>query len=155
MEQRVIRGSRLKSVALFVISLAFVVLGVWLVVQYSRDTPVVIVESVGICFFGLGLLISVWQIIRPQTLVLDREGFSFSSGMSSFRRLWSDVDRFFVFQPTTRSSLVGWNYLPGRGPSTLIAKISRSMGADAGLPSGWSISTQALVDLMNSYRERA
>lgn len=116
-----------------------------------RDT---LIGWVGLIFFGLGVAVFAWTLIRPQVLRLDADGFTLDGGFvrAPRRVLWRDIDRFFVRHGPRGVKLVGYNYRPGRAPPSRLAGVARQLGADGGLPKAWPLSPEALVDLLNDYR---
>jgi len=104
-------------------------------------------------FFGLCALVFGWLQIRPQVLLLEPDGFTVMGGLVRNPRKvpWSDVDHFFVFRLPRGGSIVGYNYKAGRKLDSRLGRISSAMGADAGLPKGWPMSPEKLVETMNHF----
>jgi len=106
--------------------------------------------------FGLGSLVLIGLLIRPQVLSLDPEGFTLAGGLmrKPQRTLWRDIDKFFVYAvPSGGGDMVAYNYSPGKLPTTVAASLSHAMGADGGLPPGWSLPPAEMVERLNAYRQ--
>jgi hypothetical protein len=99
--------------------------------------------------------VAVWQLVRPLRLLIDHEGFILLGGFkwTQKRFYWRDIDKFFVYQ-IRGNKVIGFNYKPGVEKAVL-ARISRSFGADGGLPTEWVLSPEQVVDVLNFYRLRA
>jgi hypothetical protein len=110
----------------------------------------------GAVVFALMLVNAASRLIRPARLTLDAEGFTLISGLRSaaHRVPWDDIDRFLVFTGTHGAQLIGYNYLPGHDPRRRLAKLGGTPGADAQLPTGWSLSDEEVVAALNDYRAR-
>jgi hypothetical protein len=155
MEPLTITGSRLKTALYLALSIAFVAGGVW-VVGHPSQAKDLIYGWLSIALFGLGALVFIWLLARPQVLRLDSEGFSLRGGVTrapQFTR-WRDVQTFFVFRLPRGGTMIGFNYTEGRQPSKLSA-LARLAGAEGALPKGWPKSPEAMVVILNDYRERA
>ncbi len=154
METKEILGSRWKIGLYLAISLAFVAGGLWAspasgVNAWKMDF------AVG--FFGLGSLVFVWLLIRPQRLHLDPQGFTLSGGLvrTPHKVLWAEVDRFFVYRLPRGGKMVGYNFKPGVRKPSALRSITRGLGAEAALPKGWPQSPEQLAEELESCRRRA
>jgi hypothetical protein len=156
MEPLTITGSRLKTALYLALSTVFVAGGVW-VVGHPSQAKDLIYGWLSIALFGLGALVFVWLLARPQVLRLDSEGFSLRGGLVRSPKVtrWRDVQSFFVFRLPRGGKMIGFNYAEGRAPSMALAVVSGLAGADGGLPKGWPKSPEAMVALLNDYRVRA
>jgi hypothetical protein len=156
MEPLTITGSRLKTILYLAMSLAFVAGGVW-VIGHPSQSKDLIYGWLSIALFGLAALVFGWLLARPQVLRLDAEGFSLRGGLVRSPRVtrWRDIQPFFVFRLSRGGKMIGFNYAEGRAPSTTLAFVSGLAGAEAGLPKGWPKSPEAMVVILNDYRERA
>ena len=148
-----IRSSVGKTLLYLVISLVFVSIGLVMLGDPSQATT-----AWGcILFFGLGGLVFIWLLVRPQLLILDDEGFTLSGGMvrSPKMTLWRDVESFFVYRLPRGGKMVGYNFAPGRRKETALAKLARGLGADGALPKGWPMSAEKMAETLNERRMRA
>ena len=142
-----IKGARWKSVLLLIGSLAFVALGVWLPDDGQSET--MLWKWVIIVFFGLGVLLTIYQLFHPATLTLDARGFTYI-GLFNRRMTvaWDDVEAFKLWKPPRGLKMLAWDYRPGRGPRSALSGFSRALGADAGLPGGLADSPARLLEKM-------
>lgn len=145
------RGSAL---LLFIGCGAFVAAGVWM--GNSGES----VGYWGAAFFGLGVVVSVVQMIPGSSyLKLTRDGFEFSALFRRHHVLWSDVSEFGV--ATIRQGglavhrMVGFHYsvpakrVSGRGLSRAVA------GFEGGLPDCYGHRAEDLAEMMTRLRAEA
>jgi hypothetical protein len=156
MEPQVIRESRVKVGGYLALSVGFVAVGLWMALQpvHPRDA---FWGWVAVVFFGLTLPTFAWQLVSPMRLTLDATGFVLSGGLrrAPKRFGWHDIDRFFVARGPRGVKMIRFNYLQGRAPPGRMTKVARTLGgADAGLPPGWTLSPEKVVDILNDYRSR-
>ena len=158
MEPESITESRLKIVIYLAVCAGFVALGVVGLTHPSANSPLDRNFAwLPIVFFGLGVPVFCWMLVRPQTLKLDVEGFTLDGGFARkpYRVFWRDIEPFFVFKMSRGGAMAGFNYLSGRRPQTALSAMSHNLGADGALPKAWTLSTEALVAKLNDYRDRA
>ncbi|HEX4183245.1 MAG TPA: STM3941 family protein [Caulobacteraceae bacterium] len=155
MEIQTITGSRSKAAVYLVGALAFSASGVWMTTNPGKPEDVWKGWFVA-GFFGLCALVFSWLLLFPSVLILDTRGFSLGFGFRRDPRMiaWRDVDRFFIYRGDRGVKLIGFNYKPGRAPPSRLRGLVRAFGADAGLPKGWTMSPEALVDLLNQQKDR-
>jgi hypothetical protein len=148
-----IRGSVWKNALYLASSLIFVVGGLAML----REPDSVGTGWLCLIFFGLGALVFLLLLIRPQRLLLDSQGFTLCGGLVRSPRLvrWRDIEPLFVYRLPRAGKMVGFNYRPGVGPDTAMARIARRLGADGALPKGWPMSPDALADHLNAVRANA
>ncbi len=156
MPTKVFVSSRRRMVFLLLLSVAFVALAMFLPPDGQSDNW----RIYGGGFFGLGVIVFAWLLVRPQTLTLDDEGFTLSGGLTLPSRVktipWRDVEEFFVFSTGNGSKLIGIDFKPGASERTRYARFSRTaFGADGGLPGYWSGGCENVVQQLNEYRARA
>ncbi len=153
-QPREIQASRLKTIGLLAGSLAFVAAGAFI---QSRSPTIEPMAWLCMVFFGLGVVVAIVQLVRPQRLLLDNEGFTLVGGMVRRPRKerWADVRGFVVFRLPRGGTMVGYNYAPGAEPKSKLLAISRGMGCDAGLGKGWPGGDAAMVEQLNAYRQQA
>jgi len=148
---QVIVGSRTKNFLFLLLGLVLTVGGL---VAALDDNDVAAWGATA--FFGLCDLIFLFQLIRPPTLTLGREGFRYSGMGRSWDVAWEDIERFQVWKnpvPISMQRLVSWTYKDGRRPTGAMAEISAGLGAEGAIPGLMSLSTDKLVILMNQRLE--
>jgi hypothetical protein len=152
-EARTITGSRAKTALYLLISIIFVAVGAMLL----RGPSASAMAWLCVAFFGLGVLLFAWLLIRPQTLDLDSEGFTLGGGMvrSPKKVLWREVEGFHVYRLPRGGKMIGYSYAPGPKKESAAVAFARDLGAESALPRGWPQSPEKMVDLLNAYRLRA
>jgi len=155
-EPLVISASRGKTLLLLSASLAFVLACAFLI-HVSKDG-----DTAGLwwcmAFFGLGALVFAWQLARPQILMLNVQGFSLGGGLVRSPKLvpWKDIEGFYVVHRRRRiGDMIGYNFAPGVKKSSVMRSVTRSLGAEAALPQGWTLSPEEMAVLLNAYRQEA
>lgn len=108
-------------------------------------------------FFGLGSLIALWTLVRPQRLLLDGFGFTLAGGLvrTPRRIAWADIDGFVVYRMPRGGKMVGWRYRPDRARGALKRAVAEMAGVDGALPKGWPGKPEALVETLERYRVAA
>ncbi|MER8916932.1 hypothetical protein NKI32_24240 [Mesorhizobium sp. M0761] len=156
MDTLIIRASLGKTLLLLSASLFFVLACAFLI-YVSEDGG-----TAGlwwcVAFFGLVALVFAWQLVRPQILVLNGQGFSLGGGLVRSPKLvpWKDIESFFVVHRRRRiRDMIGYNFAPGVKKSSVMGSVTKSLGAEAALPQGWTLSPEEMVVLLNEYRRRA
>lgn len=150
---RVLYPSRSKSVAFLVVSVLFVLGGIWL----RDDGPVV--AWLTIAFFGLGAAVFSANLLPGSSyLKLTSEGFEQRVLFRTHNEDWINIQHFEAYRnPTSSSRLVGFVYDPNYASTARGAagrKISRSMvGLDGALPDTYGMSADELAELMNDWLE--
>lgn len=108
-------------------------------------------------FFGPGSVVFMWLLIRPQRLLLDRQGFTLVGGLIRTPKTvaWRDIEPFFVYRLPRGGKMIGYNYREGVREVSAMARLGRALGAEGALPKGWPMSPEKMVVELNGYRERA
>lgn len=112
--------------------------------------------------FTLGAAV-VWIIFRNSSLTLDRNGFTYNSGIRRIAHQWVDVERFGVVEQRVYgfipvSHYLGWNYSPAYRHYKRLA-IPRTLARWAGTtdamfkPMGFNV--KELVRVLNQHLEQA
>jgi hypothetical protein len=153
-----LRVSRLKVLALFAGSLAFVVGGVCLIVFVKGDPEARLAGMAGVLFFGVcAVIAAVMMLPGAGSLTLDAEGFEVCSLFRRRRIAWPQASRFTVatlkLPGNNDQHMVGYDddALKGFG-----ADFSRDkLGRNAALPDTYRLSHEELARLLTAWRERA
>ena len=151
---RTITGSRGKAALCLIGSLVFVLVGAFML---QHETLASAWMWPGIVFFGVCAFVSAWLLARPQVLTLDADGFTISGGLmrSPWGTAWGDVQGFVVCKLPFGGSMIGFNFKPSAKQRSSLARFNGTFGAEGALPQGWPLSTEAMVDELNSYRMSA
>jgi hypothetical protein len=148
--RRVIRGSRQKALLLLLGCCTFVVWGMTSP-QSASDHNLPMFAAV---FFGPGVPIFIAQIIWPEVLILDPEGFTSRMLWRTQSQKWSDIEEFLLWSPARGSQMVGYNFKPDRRPRGWLTQINRSLACDASFPGGWKMSPQELLTTLQDWKAR-
>lgn len=143
-----LKTSPWRHLGLLVISLVFVAIGILMV----RDG-----EGIGwlvLGFFGLcALAFAVQMLPGASRLRLDRDGFTVTSLFRSSTVHWSEVSRFFVARIGGRA-MVCWEYNAAVPHAVRSRRVSRALaGVEAGLPDTYGLTPEALVKLLEDWRQ--
>ena len=94
--RKIYRSSPLRVWLLLIVSLGFVVAAILVALQGGLGAAVG--GTLGACFFGLNAIIFGTLILRPQTVVLDRDGFELGGGLmrAPHRTCWREARGFRV-----------------------------------------------------------
>lgn len=147
-------GSRWKAALYLAASVAFAAGGLLMLNDPAESRAAAMLCLI---VFGLGALVFLLMLIRPQRLALDGQGFTLDGGLVRSPKLvrWRDIEPFFVYRLPRAGKMIGYNFRPGVKPETTMGRIARRFGADAALPKGWPMSPDALVEHLNAYRAQA
>jgi len=152
----VIRSSRMTSALMLLICTGFVAIGVWLILRGPAKDQ--IIAYLTMAFFGLGIPLFAWRLIRPDELTLAPEGINWRSVLRTSAFRWDDVQDFRAYAPSSRtvSKHVGFDftasYRAQRGP---LSDATRQLtGVDGSFGGGWELGAAALADLLNDARSR-
>jgi hypothetical protein len=153
MAPRVFEQSRTPTVVQLALSLALLLLGIWLLLVVFGPRSLSAWGLVGL--FGLLAAISVARLVRPIRLVLDGEGFTVGGGLQSktWGYRWSEVEGFHKFSQAGRREwpVIGFTLAEGaRGPDALNA----AAGLQSALPK-MPGSLETMVQTLNDYRAQA
>jgi hypothetical protein len=149
----VIRGVRWKYALAVLGGIMFVTLGVWIGAQGGVEAAVI--GWVAVLVFGPMTVLGVGQVIRPAELTLHADRFELRAGFRQPTQVaWADVDEFFVWSHRG-TRLVAWRCKSGREPKGGLAAMNRALGLDGGLPTGWPVKPERLLEVMEEWRRRA
>ena len=143
-----LRPSRKKAAVLFLVSLLFVVSGIWMICDG---------QTMGFfCggFFALGFLVSALQF-HPKAafLRLEPDGFTFCSLFRAHTVRWKNVREFDVIY-VGPNRMVAWNFTPDYPTSGSARPISKSLsGYEAALPDTYGMKADELVELLETLRK--
>lgn len=145
--------SKLKLTLLLLVSLVFVVTGIWIV--NSGDVKGLLVVG----FFGICLLVAVIQFHpKASYLHLSTEGFTVCSLFRSSFVSWQHVQEFGLISISS-NTMVAWNYAPYYVAADRARAVSQALsGYEAALPDTYGLKpqhlTQLMSDLLSQYQVR-
>jgi len=131
-------------------SLAFVLIGVWMV--RSRD----MLGWLGIVFFGLCLSVSlICMLPNASYLRLTPDGFTMCSLFRAHTTRWEDVTGFGVARVFT-NKMVMFNYVEAYQRSPKLRSLNTGLtGFEAAIPDTYGLKHEELADLLNRYKASA
>ncbi|NNC37893.1 MAG: hypothetical protein EX271_08350 [Acidimicrobiales bacterium] len=143
----VLTSSRLKWAFLLIGFLIFVSGGIALLL--IGDETDAVLAWVCIALFGFFAVVSLVQLFNPARLELGPDGFRRTMNFRQSSYQWRDISEFRLFQYKS-TKMIQFNVL-GR-PAGLLKKMA---GNYESLGDNYSMKPQALMDLMNAFRQRA
>jgi hypothetical protein len=173
MERIEIYSSKKKSLFLLIVSIAFVVLGFWLILEANNLTgwrarsPLFtrIIGLASILFFGLGVFIGIKRLIKPEiALILDVKGLNVNPKKSLTEYIkWSDINGFEEVKiQSTRIIIISVknpSYWLDKETSKLRRKLMQINLNNYDSPfniatSGLDINSDKLIKTLNTYHDR-
>jgi len=142
----ILRPSRWKWLGIGLLSLAFVVAGVFLI---SVGKPV---GWLSVIFFGFGCVVSILYLLpNASYLRITPEGFTICTMYKQDTFNWADVTEFGVGRVVNK--MVMFNFEPSYQRSTRLRNVNAKLtGFEAGLPDSYGLSHEALAGLLNQYK---
>ena len=157
----VLTASRQAVIWAIAICVALIALGLWIIGQ--GDESGMLGESVmGVIVLAALALFGVGRLIKPQRLILTKDGFTLT-GIGGAVVPWRDVEGFFVHVVPADDDgagsplpLAAWRLREGAAQgSGLAASLHRAVGGlDGSLPTTLGREPEALVALMEDWRQR-
>ena len=100
---------------------------------------------------------AIFALVRPRVLRLDDAGFSLSGGIGvkPVKLTWDQTGAFVVTARGRNTPVINYTLILGHNPTEERPFDARTRGPQQTLPTGWSQSPQATVDLLNRYRAHA
>ncbi|HEY9833593.1 MAG TPA: STM3941 family protein [Stenomitos sp.] len=173
MERIEIYSSKKKSLLLLIGSIAFVVLGFWLLLEADnltgwRARNPIITRGIGIAsilFFGLGVFVGIKRLIKSEiALIIDRKGLNVNPKKSLNEYInWSDINGFEEVKiQSTRIVIIGVKnpeYWLDKETSGFRRKLMQFNISNYNSPfniaaSGLDISSDKLIETLNNYYDR-
>jgi hypothetical protein len=145
-----LRPKRSQFLLLATICLAFVLIGVWMIVRGER--------SGWFCcaFFGLGIPVALISMLpNASSLELTSEGFTVRSLFRAGTTRWEDVSEFGVGR-IGGNEMVMFNFVDSYNRAGPIRLVNAALiGYEAALPDCYGLRAHELADLMNRHSERS
>ncbi len=146
-----IRQSRRKAARLLLLSVVFVAAGAWMAASETGLNQAAGVLSV--VFFGLGVLLFGWQLVRPGCLLIGPDGITERTMGRTRRFAWHEAAGFRVWE-MHGTALVAFDDLRSPGVNPRLRAVNRALGAEGALRAGWTVPPQKLADLLNAEQAR-
>lgn len=173
MERIEIYSSKKKSMLLLIGSIAFVVLGFWLLLEADnltgwRARNPIFTRGIGIAsilFFGLGVFVGVKRLIKSEiALIIDSKGLNVNPKNSLNEYInWSDINGFEEIKiQSTRIVIIGVKnpeYWLDKETSGFRRKLMQFNISNYNSPfniaaAGLDISSDKLIETLNNYYDR-
>lgn len=151
----VIEASAEKAILLLLGCLAFVCIGVFMISNGSTRPGNHFFAYAGIVFFGGGVLISIVVLAAPPRLTLSPEGLAIFSGFKTRHYPWSGFSKFVICRSSRANrewEYVGFTFELRDGEEHGVTR--RLFGVDGGIGGQWPMKPSALVDLLNSAKDK-
>jgi hypothetical protein len=151
----VIRSSQKTSLWMLLASIVFVAGGV-LIARDPTQNPVM--GYLGIAFFGAGIPLFAYRLIRPDVLTVAPDGITWRTPFRTASWRWDDVRNFRPYAPGGRtiSKHLGFDFtddyhLHSKG----LRRTAKTLtGVEGSLGGGWELSAADLADLLTTARTR-
>ena len=173
MERIEIYSSKKKSLMLLIGSMAFVVLGFWLLIEADnltggRARSPIFTRGIGIAsilFFGLGIFIGIKRLVKSEiTLIIDSIGLNVNpkKSLTEFIK-WNDINGFEEIKiQSSRIVIIGVKnpeYWLEKETSGFRRKLMQFNISNYSSPfniaaSGLDISSEKLIETLNNYYDR-
>jgi hypothetical protein len=173
MERIEIYSSKKKSLLLLIGSIAFVVLGFWLLLEADnltgwRARNPIFTRGIGIAsilFFGLGVFIGIKRLIKSEiALIIDSKGLNVNPKKSLTEYInWSDINGFEEIKIQSTKIVIirikNPKYWLDKETSGFRRKLMQFNISNYNSPfniaaSGLDISSDKLIETLNSYKDR-
>jgi hypothetical protein len=151
----VIRSSRTYSALMLLIAAGFVAIGAFMLRDPKESAAISYLIMI---FFGAGIPLFAWQLIRPSMLTLGPDGMIWRSPFRTIHYQWDDLQNFRPYKPTSKtiSKHLGFDFTDSyharRGGPYGLAKAMA--GVEGSFGSGWGLSAAELAELLNTARAR-
>jgi hypothetical protein len=148
-DELIVKTSLGKTLLIFLLSLGFAALSVWLI----NKQP--LIGWVGTVFAGLGILASL-LMMRPNYMYLrlDRDGFDCVRGSRHSRTRWRDVQRFQLVS-LNGNKMIGIDYSPDYAAQKTGRAIAGSLaGIEGAIANHYAMPIDDLLKTLESYRRR-
>jgi hypothetical protein len=151
----IIRSSRTTSALMLLIAIGFVAAGVVILRDPNQDPTF---GYLGIVFFGAGVPLFLWRLIRPDTLMLAPDGITWHSIFKTHHYKWDEVQGFRPYSPSSKtiSKHLGFDFTDNyqAGGHQLRGTAKTLTGVEGSLGGGWEISAAELADLLHEAQAR-
>jgi len=159
LRDRVIFSSRRKSLGILLASIAFVIVGLWMVrvaaSPQGNGSFFYVLGSITTLFFGLGIGVALLQLLVPNQLCLSSDNLTIKLVFHRPLALaWRDIATFFVLSAHGAGRLVAYRFIDALRPTDEFGQTPLT-SYDATLPPGWRMEPKALADLLEEYRRAA
>ena len=149
----VIGSSRTYAALMLVIAAVFVAIGAFMLRDPKESATI---SWLIMIFFGAGIPLFAWQLIRPSVLTLVPDGVSWRSPFRTVHYRWDDLQNFRPYKPAAKSisKHLGFDFTDSyhakRGGPYGLAMVMT--GVEGSLGGGWELGAAELAELLNQAR---
>ena len=149
-------SSRLKSFGFLIISLLAVIGATTLL----DDTNKPYIEWFIIFFFSLGSIIFLYRAIKPDSLILSKDGFEVTRTFGKkYFTSWNDVGEFKIVSIRigyyTAKKMVGYNFVSTYNHEKIGRAISWELSrVEAAFPDNYGKNNKDLIELLNNWKDK-
>lgn len=145
----VVSLSRLKAALLFLVSAAFVAIGIFMIGRGNLLGWAVAV------FFVLGIPLSLYMLVPgAMELRIDRHGIQMKTLFRPFTIAWKDIDGFYVTR-ISNATMIGISYAASYDRMRLGRGIAAGLtGVEGALPNNFNMSAEDMCTLLNESKSR-
>lgn len=149
-ETKILKPKRLKTIGLLLISILFVILGIFLIENNSFQ------RWLGIIFFGICMIVFLIQLIPNSSyLKLTKNGFEIRNLFKSNYTKWSDVETFKTGY-IRHSEMVMFDFSKEHNKHNIGKKIAKFLASNEGaLPNTYGMKATELAELMNKWKSES
>jgi hypothetical protein len=149
----VLTGDKSKAFLLLLVSVAFVAICSFLVAQGKA------MGWVGIIFFGLGILTSIYMLTPNATrLQIDKNGIEMKTLFKPMKLEWGDVNGFYVAHMNTgyaTTKMIGIEFSESYKKHRAGRQFASAFtGAEGALPNNFNLSAEEVCELLNKSKQR-
>jgi hypothetical protein len=149
----VIRSWRGNSALMLLIAAGFVAIGAFMIRDPKQSA---MISWLIMIFFGAGIPLFGWRLIRPDVLTLSPNGMTWRSALRTVEWRWDDVRNFRPYSPApkTISKHVGFDFTDSARGAQLRHAAKAMTGVEGSIGGGWELGAAELAELLNQARAR-
>jgi hypothetical protein len=149
----IVSSSRWISALMLLIATGFVAIGAFML-RDPKEPAWIAYAVMG--FFGLGVPLFAWRLVRPDRLRLAPDGITWRSVLRTSHFKWDEVKNFRAYSPGTESKHLGFDFTDSyHGQGSRFRQTARTMtGVEGSFGGGWELGAAELADLLNKARAR-
>ncbi len=150
----VIRAAGWKSLLYLLICLFFAGIGA-VAIATEPSSPAYWWAYVSVLFFGLGVMVFAWRLVKPDTLSLSPEGILWRSLWRTVRWSWREVGNFRVVPLGPSTLQVGFDFTDAQAGQRRLRAVNAAVaGYEASFGAGWELRPETMCALLNAARAR-
>ena len=140
---------------MLLITTGFVAIAVFMLRDPAQNH---IIAYFSMIFFGAGIPLFAWRLIRPEVLTVSPNGMTWRGTFKTVHWTWKDIQGIRAYRPSSKmiSEHVGFNFTESyhqrhRG----IYRVAKAIaGVEGSIGGGWELKAIDLAELLNKARAR-